>query len=399
MQMIERPQFLKKLIDFKDKQLIKVVTGVRRCGKSTLLHQFQNYLISTGCEKSQIIHVNFEDIDNQYLLDYKVLYSYIKERLHPTQKTYVFFDEIQQVEEFPKVIDSLYIKPNVDLYVTGSNANMLSSEIATLIAGRYVEITLQPLSFKEYVGAHQGLLELSRLYVDFVQYGSFPYVLFLGKNRGLISDYLQGLLNTVVLKDIISRKRFSDSMMLDSVIRFVFDNIGNPQSSKKIADTMTSFGRKIDVKTVEKYLSALVESFVVYHAPRYDIKGKQQLKTLGKYYVVDMGLRAILLGSRNYDRGRVLENVVYLELLRRYKQVYVGKCDNLEVDFVCVEPSGITYYQVAETVMDMQTLERELRPLKSIRDSYPKYLLTLDTDPVMDFDGIKKINVLDWLIE
>lgn len=395
---IQRREYLDKLIAFKDKQLIKVVTGIRRCGKSTLLELYQNWLSEHGVEESQILSINFEDIDFEELTDYRKLYAYLKERLSQDKMTYIFLDEIQNVKEFPKVVDSLYIKKNVDIYITGSNAYMLSSEIATLISGRYVQIEMLPLSFKEYMESTGSMADRGVKYTEYLENSSFPYTLELKGQPDEIRDYLEGLYNTIVVKDIVNRKKITDTMMLKSVLRFVFDNIGNPLSSKKIADTMTSDGRKIDTKTVEKYLEALLESYILYQAKRYNIKGKQYLKTLEKYYVVDIGLRYMLLGSRQMDAGHILENVVYLELIRRGYDVYVGKIDAFEVDFVAQNSRGIQYYQVALSVRDKQTLERELRPLLSIRDHYPKVILTLDDDPEVQYDGIRRINARDWLL-
>ena len=395
---LQRKEYLNKLIAFKDKQLIKVVTGIRRCGISTLLEIYQNWLLEHGTEEEQIISINFEDIDFEELTDYRKLYAYLKERLVPGKMTYIFLDEIQHVEDFPKVVDSLHIKKNVDIYITGSNAYMLSSEIATLISGRYVQIKMLPLSFKEYMESTGSMADRGVKYTEYLENSSFPYTLELKGQPDEIRDYLEGLYNTIVVKDIVSRKRITDIMMLKSVLRFVFDNIGNPLSSKKIADTMTSDGRKIDTKTVEKYLEALTESYIIYQAKRYNIKGKQYLKTLEKYYVVDIGLRYMLLGSRQMDAGHILENVVYLELLRRGYDVYVGKIDSFEVDFVAQNSKGILYYQVALSVRDEKTLERELRPLMAIRDHYPKMILTLDDDPEAQYDGIRRINARDWLL-
>ncbi|GAA6492324.1 ATP-binding protein [Candidatus Bariatricus faecipullorum] len=395
---IQRKEYLDKLIAFKDKQLIKVITGVRRCGKSTLLEIYQNWLLEQGTDKEQIISINFEDIDFEELTDYRKLYSHLKERLVSGKVTYIFLDEIQHVEDFPKVVDSLYIKKNVDIYITGSNAYMLSSEIATLISGRYVQIEMLPLSFKEYMESTGSMEDRGVKYTDYLENSAFPHTLELKGQPDEIRDYLEGLYNTIVVKDIVSRKKITDAMMLKSVLRFVFDNIGNPLSSKKIADTMTSDGRKIDTKTVEKYLEALTESYIIYQAKRYNIKGKQYLKTLEKYYVVDIGLRYMLLGSRQMDAGHILENVVYLELLRRGYDVYVGKIGSFEIDFVAQNSKGIWYYQVALSVRDEKTLERELRPLMAIRDHYPKMILTLDEDPEAQYDGIRRINARDWLL-
>lgn len=399
MERIERKAYLDKLIAFKDKQIIKIVTGVRRCGKSTLMEMFQDYLLSCGIRGEQIVSINFEDYDYMELRDPRQLYVYIKERLLQNEMTYIFFDEIQQVRDFPAVVDSLFIKKNVDVYLTGSNAGMLSSEIATLIAGRYIEIAMLPLSFKEYVESTGNRHELARKYTEYLSLSSFPYALELKGEPKLLLDYLSGIYNTIVLKDIITRKGISDPMMLESVIRFTFDNIGNMLSTKRISDTMTSDGRKIDVKTVEKYLSALLECFILYRAKRYNIRGRQFLKSMEKYYVVDIGLRRLLLGTRSFDVGHILENVVYLELLRRGKEIYVGKMDDLEVDFVTMEENGLCYYQVAATVREQKTFEREVASLRTINDHYPKYILTLDEDPEADYDGIRRLNVLDWLME
>lgn len=396
--MIERKEYLDKLIAFKDKQLIKVVTGVRRCGKSTLLKLYQQWLRDHGVKEHQIVSVNFEDLDFEELTDYKKLYEYLKERLAEGKMTYIFLDEIQNVENFPKVIDSLYIKDNVDIYITGSNAYMLSSEIATLISGRYVQIEMLPLSFKEYMESTGSMEDRGVKYTEYLMNSSFPYALNLKDQPDEIRDYLESLYSTIVVKDIVSRKKITDTMMLKSLLRFVFDNIGSPLSSKKIADTMTSNGRKIDPKTVERYLDSLAESYIVYQAKRYNIKGKQYLKTLEKYYVVDIGLRFMLLGNKDADAGHILENVVYLELLRRGYDVYIGKVDDFEVDFVAQNSKGTTYYQVALSTRDEGTLERELRPLKAIRDHYPKVLLTMDEDPEAHYDGIRRINARDWLL-
>ena len=398
MNIIQRTEYLNKLIAFRDKKIIKVITGVRRCGKSTLMQIYQDHLRDNGVDEKCIVSVNLEDYDYYELRQPKNLHNYIKERLVDGKMTYIFLDEIQRCENFPEVADSLFIKDNVDLYLTGSNAYMLSSEIATLISGRYVEISMLPLSFKEYVLSTGSSNELSRKYTEYLENSSFPYALELKGQPKEIKDYLDGIYNTIVVKDVASRKRFPDTMMLESVARFIFDNIGNPLSTKKIADTMTSYGRKIDVKTVEKYLNALMESFIVYQAKRYNVTGKQYLKTLEKYYVVDIGMRYMLLGSRSTDIGHILENVVYLELLRRGYQVYVGKVDELEVDFVAMESKRIIYFQVAATVRDEYTLKRELTPLEKINDHYQKFILTLDDDPEADYNGIRRVNVLDWLM-
>lgn len=398
MKIIERQRYNEKLRAYRDKQIIKVITGVRRCGKSTLLRQYRDYLKTQGVEDNRIVFINFEDYDFAALRNPDKLYAYIKERLVEGVMNYIFLDEIQQVSEFWQIVDSLYIKDNVDLYITGSNAYMLSSELATLLSGRYVEISMLPLSFAEYVASTGDTSDLIRKYTDYIVNGSFPYTLELREHSGQIKDYLDAVYNTIVVKDVASRKKIGDTMMLESVTRFIFDNIGNSLSTKKIADTMTSDGRKIDVKTVEKYIGALKESYIIYQAKRYDIKGKQYLKTLDKYYVVDIGMRYMLLGSRSTDVGHILENIVYLELIRRGYEVYVGKVDDAEVDFVAIYSGRPSYFQVAATVRDENTLKRELAPLQKIKDHYSKFILTLDDDPEADYDGIIRINALDWLL-
>ena len=399
MELIKREEYLQQLINWRDKKVIKVITGVRRCGKSTLMDLYKSYLRQQGVADEQIISINFEDYDYIDLLEPRNFYAYVKERiLSDGRMTYFFFDEIQNVKDFERVVDSLYIKPNVDIYITGSNAYMLSSELATLLSGRYVEIKMLPLSFKEYVEVSGDEHELPRKYRNYIETSSFPYVLDMKQDARVIREYLNGIYNTIVVKDITQRNRFPDTMMLESVLRFAYDNIGNILSTKKIADTMTSDGRKIDTKTVEKYLNALMESYMLYQCKRYNIKGKQYLKTLDKYYAVDMGMRKVLLGSKAMDAGHILENIVYLELLRRGYDVYIGKIDDLEVDFVSMDDKGMTYYQVSATVRDEKTLKRELASLQSINDHYPKILLTLDDDPEMEYAGIRKINALDWLL-
>ena len=394
--MIERKKYLEELISFKDKDLIKVITGIRRCGKSTLFDLYIDYLKETGIKDEQIIRINLEDADYDFIKNYKDLYEYVKSKLISDKQNYVFLDEVQIVEDFQKACDSLYIKKNVDLYITGSNANLLSGELATLLSGRYVEIKMLPLSFEEYI-SYRGESDLQQKYVDYITKSSFPYALNL-ENVKDIRAYLDGIYNTILIKDIATRKKISDISALDSVVRFMFDNIGNLSSSTKIANTMCSSGRNITVPTVESYLSALMEAFVLYKASRYDIKGKQRLSSGAKYYVSDIGLRYYLLGSKNADQGHILENIVYLELLRRGYEVYVGKVDNSEVDFIAINEKGEEYYQVAYTVMDEKVLERELKSLENIKDHNPKYLLTMDFTPYTSYNGIKQINVLNWLL-
>jgi predicted AAA+ superfamily ATPase len=326
------------------------------------------------------------------------LHAYITDRLDAERTTYVFLDEVQNVKEFERVIDSLYIRKNIDLYVTGSNAYFLSGELATLLSGRYITIEILPLSFAEYVSFTGDNSNLARKFREYVEHGSFPYVTELDGKKKDIEEYLRGVYGTVVLKDITARYKFPDPLALESVLRFVFDSIGSIVSPKRIADTMSSEGRKIDVKTVERYLAAFMNSFIIYRAKRYDVKGKQHLKTLEKYYVVDTGMRAMLLAKKDLDMGHILENIVYLELLRRGYEVYVGKAGAEEIDFVCNDSQGTVYFQVSLTVRGAEVLRRELRPLLNLSDHYPKYLLTLDEDPDTDYEGVRKLNVLDWLI-
>lgn len=399
MKLIQREQYLAKLRALRDKAIIKVITGVRRCGKSTLMQLFQKELLQSGVSEKQIISINFEDYDFVGLRNAKALYQHVVARLVEGAPNYVFLDEIQHVDNYADVVDALFVKENVDLYITGSNAYLLSSEIATLLSGRYVELQLLPLSFKEYVNATGNTNDLERKYADYITFSSFPYAMAFDREVQMTNDYLRGIYSTIVLKDVMHRHSIGDAMMLENVMAFMADNIGNTLSVKRIADTLTSAGRKVDVKTIEKYLSALCQSFILYPAKRYNIKGRQLLKTMEKYYLVDVALRNTLLGSANADFGRILENVVYLELLRRYPNVYIGKTDAFEIDFVAVNMQEVAYYQVAATVRDEATLERELHPLKMVKDNYPKTVLSLDVAPVAYHNGIKIQNVLDWLLE
>lgn len=399
MKLIQRELYMAKLRALRGKAIIKVITGVRRCGKSTLMQLFQKELLQSGVSEKQIISINFEDYDFVELRNAKALYQYVVARLVEGVPNYVFLDEIQHVDNYADVVDALFVKENVDLYITGSNAYLLSSEIATLLSGRYVELQLLPLSFKEYVNATGNTNDLERKYADYITFSSFPYAMAFDREVQMTNDYLRGIYSTIVLKDVMHRHSIGDAMMLENVMAFMADNIGNTLSVKKIADTLTSAGRKVDVKTIEKYLSALCQSFILYPAKRYNIKGRQLLKTMEKYYLVDVALRNTLLGSANADFGRILENVVYLELLRRYPNVYIGKTDAFEIDFVAVNMQEVAYYQVAATVRDEATLERELHPLKMVKDNYPKTVLSLDVAPVAYHNGIKIQNVLDWLLE
>lgn len=392
--MVKRHQYLEKLKKLKDMQIIKVVTGFRRCGKSTLLLQFQEYLKERGVDDSQIISINFEKLEFEHLLNYKELYSYITERLHPEKMTYIFLDEIQLVEGYQKAVDSLFVRDNVDIYITGSNAQMLSGELATLLSGRFIEIEMLPLSFSEFYELVGG--DRRDAWKRYFTNGGLPYTAYIN-DEDILHDYLLGIYNTVLLKDVVERKKVQDVALLKSVIKFLFDNIGNIVSSKKISDSLVSYGRKTTSVTVENYIESLSEAYVIYEANRYDIKGKQHLKSLEKYYVVDVGLRKLLLGSKNTDIGHTLENIVYLELIRRGFAVSIGKIDDLEIDFIAEKDGNKEYYQVSASVLDPATFEREITPLRKVSDNYPKYIITMD-EFSSNNEGIRQINVIDFLL-
>jgi len=398
---IQRKEYLNKLIAWREKQVIKVITGVRRCGKSSLFSLYIEYLKGTGVLDEQIISINLEDVEYENLLNYKELYEFIKAKLCKEKYTYVFIDEVQQCKNFEKVVDSLFIKDKVDVYITGSNAYMLSGELATLLSGRYVEIEMLPLSFVEYVnftGAENR--DLRKSFNEYLKFGSFPYVAILKKDEQIVKTYIDGIFNTIIIKDVAKRQGINDITVLESVVKFLCSNIGSPVSVKKISDTINSSGRRISVNTVEKYLRALTDSYIFYKADRYDIKGKQHLKTLGKYYIVDTGLRNMLVSGSSLDLGHLLENIVYLELIRRGYKVNIGKLSEKEVDFVASGTEGIIYYQVSATIMDENTLNRELASLQKIPDNHPKYILSLDDImPNKNYNGIKLVNILDWLKE
>lgn len=397
--MIQRKEYLEKMISYREKQFIKVITGVRRCGKSTLFLLYQDYLKQNGVKEEQIVSINLEDLEYENLLNYRELYHYIKERLCQNRYTYIFIDEIQNCDKFEKAVDSLFLQENVDIYVTGSNAYMLSGELATLLSGRYVTIDMLPLSFREYCTVNSG--ESNRqLFQEYLKYGSFPYVAVMEKSEAVIKSYIEGIYNTILIKDVAKREEITDIALLENIIKTVASSIGSPISIKKISDTINSSGRKISVNTVERYMRALTDSYIFYKADRYDIKGRQYLKTLGKYYIVDTGIRNLLLAESASDLGHLLENIVYLELLRRGYRVNVGKLAEKEVDFVADTYDGLIYYQVSASVLDENTLKRELEPLKKIPDHYPKVILTLDEIGAgADYEGIRQKNVLEWMKE
>lgn len=398
--MLERVRYLELLKGFKDKDLIKAVTGVRGCGKSTLFDLFIDYLKKMGVKDEQIIKINLEDPDYNFV-NYKDFYDFVNGKITKDKKYYVFLDEVQTVPLFQKAVDGLYIKKNVDVYITGSNAYLLSGELATLLSGRYVEIKMLPLSFKEYLSNFNNK-EKSRYeyFLDYMKIGGMPGNLsIIRDDANRLDMYLEGIFTTVVYKDIMARNNISDKMLIESILKFIFDSIGSPISTKRISDTLTSKGLSTSNHTVENYISAFLDSYLIYKAERFDVKGKNLLVRDYKYYVVDQGLRSYLLGKRaDSDMGHILENIVYLELLRRGYTVYVGKVDDLEIDFVAQNRDGLRYYQVALSVRDERVLERELRSLQRTGDHYPKYLLTLDMDLKADYEGITKISVVDWLL-
>lgn len=398
--MKKRDLYLNKLIQFKDKQFIKVITGIRRCGKSTLLKLFRKYLLENDVSEKQIIYINFESMQFDDIKNYKLLYEYIKKHIVKDSRTYLLLDEIQEVVHWEKSVNSFLVDFNVDIYITGSNAWLLSSELSTLLSGRYVEIKMLPLSFKEYIEfMEEPSGDIEKDFQSYLRYGGLPPIIELNNNFDMIQLFLSGIYNTVLMKDIVQRNTVRDPALLDNLVRFLADNVGNSISTKKISDYLTSAGRKTTPATIDNYLQMLEKAFIFYRANRYDIKGKLYLKTQEKYYIVDTGIRNNLLGLRNMDYGHILENVVYLELLRRGFDVYIGKIGNMEVDFIAVKANKKIYYQVSASILDEKTKNRELRSLMSIPDQYDKILLTMDRPYVEDFEGIKWVNIIDFLLE
>lgn len=405
--MVQRKEYLDQLINWKDEQVIKVVTGIRRCGKSTLLLQFQQWLKENGITDEQIVSVNFEELEYEELLDYKKLYQYLKERLVSGKTTYIFLDEIQKVSCFEKVVDSLYVKPNVDLYITGSNAYMLSGDLATLLTGRYVEIKMLPLSFGEFLSMTG--LEPEQGFPEYLRSGGMPYIAAMNRTDEKVSTYLEGIYNTVIVKDIEdrqarkesdpSKRKITDIALLKTIAKYLASVIGNPVSVRSITDYLISNGRKISPNTVNDYVEALTESFIFYPAERFDIVGKQLLKANRKMYIVDLGLRNHILPRKNYDLGFSLENMVYFELLRRGYKVTIGKVGNTEVDFVAEKQGAYEYFQVTADMTAKETFDREIRPLENIRDNYEKTILTMDRLTPGNYNGIQVRHLLDWLIE
>lgn len=398
--MIKRELYLKKIKNFQDKPLIKVITGMRRAGKSTLLNMLAEDLKEQGIRDEQIVRINFESMDFDVIRDYRQLYAYIKEKRIP-EAMYLLLDEIQQVDSWERAINSLFMEGGVDIYITGSNANMLSSDLSTLLAGRYVEIQVFPLSFQEYLLflPQEARENKSEAFENYMKYGGLPLIPSLPQENDTMEMFLAGIYNTVLMKDVIQRNAVRDPALLENIVRFLADNVGNPVSSSKVAGYLTSQGRKTAAATVDNYLQMLTKAYIFYRAQRYDIKGKMYLKTQEKYYIVDNGLRNALLDFRQGDYGHVLENIVYLELLRRGYHVAIGKVGTLEVDFVASKAERKVYYQVSASVLDDATRERELKPLEAIPDAYEKVLLTMDRTFIRDFEGIRNINIVDWLLE
>lgn len=405
--MVIRKEYLNRLLAWKDEQVIKVVTGIRRCGKSTLLKQFQDHLLEEGVSQEQIIFINFEDLDYEDLLDYKVLYAYIKQRLCSDKMTYIFLDEIQKVDSFQKAVDSLFIKENTDIYITGSNAYLLSGDLATLLTGRYVEISMLPLSFAEYLECSGETGE--QALASYMKFGGFPYLSQMENTVEKVDAYLEGIYNTVVVKDIEDRqlrkhpdpnkRKITDITLLKTIVRYLASVVGSPVSVKSVSDYLISSGRKVSPNTVDNYMEALQESFIFYPVERFDINGKQLLKVNRKWYIVDLGLRNHILPKKRYDLGFSLENIVFFELLRRGYQVNVGKNGDTEVDFVAQKQGVLHYYQVTADMTNEDTFDREIRPLQSIKDNYEKMILTMDRMTPGDYEGIKVVHLLDWLLE
>jgi hypothetical protein len=405
--MIQRTDYLNKLIAWKNEKVIKVVTGIRRSGKSTLFALYQDILRESGISDAQIVTINFEELQNEALIDYKTLHQYVLDRLCPGACTYIFLDEIQKVNDFEKVVDSLYVRDDVDLYITGSNAYILSGELATLLSGRYVEISILPLSFSEYC-EFKPAGDKDTLFAAYIRNGGFPYIAAMDQTEEKVDTYLEGIYNTIIIKDIEDRqrrreknpdkRRVTDMALLKNIARFLAGSVGNPISVKSITDYIHSTGRKVSQNTVGDYIGVLEEAFVFYPVERFDIMGKQLMKMNQKIYIVDLGIRRHLLARRDYDLGFSLENIIYLELLRRGYLVNIGKVERTEVDFVAKKNDRLHYFQVTASLIDPATFAREITPLRYIRDNYPKTILTLDRLTLGSYDGIEAVNAVDWLV-
>lgn len=401
MKMIIRDTYLKRMIDAKDTELIKVITGVRRSGKSTLLLMFKEYLIKNDISTDNIIYINFESAIYDDIKDYKDLYKFVASKIKQG-KMYILLDEVQNVTAWEKAVNSFKVDFDIDIYITGSNAYLLSSELSTLLSGRYIEIKIYPLSFKEYlIFNNYDKNNLEEKFNEYLKYGGLPAITLIKDNSDLVLSYLDDIYNTIVKKDIIDRNNIKDTALLENIIRYLSNNIGSPISTTKISNYLNSnkITSNSNHQTVDNYLNMLEKSFIVYKVVRTDIKSKALLKTLGKYYICDTGIRNIILGFRNINEGHLLENVVYLELLRRGYRVNIGKSGFYEVDFVAENPNVIKYYQVTQTLSDDKVKQREIRSLENISDNYEKIILTMDKTINNDFNGIKVINIIDWLLK
>lgn len=406
--MIERNSYLNQLLDWKDKNIIKVLTGIRRCGKSTILNQFQSYLMNHGVAENQIISINFEEMEFDELLDYKKLYQYIKERMVDHKRMYIFLDEVQNVAMYEKVVDSLYVKEDIDIYITGSNSYIFSSQLATRLSGRYVEIPVLPFSFKEFYSSQKDLDKDSAFH-EYMMVGGFPYITQAHLQDEMINMYMEGIYNTILVKAIEERinrkqqelnpKNITDVSLLKAISKYLSSVLGSPVSIRSIANYFKFNERKISPNTVSVYVDALCEAYLYYPVEAMDISGKEVLKSNKKFYIVDTGIRNFILPKQRYDLGFTLENIVYFELLRRKYLVYVGKLGQTEVDFIAKKDGVYTYFQVTASMVDESTFQREIRPLQEIRDNYEKIILTLDRFTLENYEGIKVIHVIDWLLE
>ena len=406
-ELINRPAYLNQLIQNKDVDLVKIVTGIRRCGKSALLDLFHQYLVESGITESNIIHMNLESLRYRSITDYLTFYGYVSERIAKEGKTYLIFDEPQAVEHWEKAIESFRLDFDVDIYITGSNAYMLSSEFSTLLSGRYIEIRLLPLSFKEFLTFYEfsESITMEEKFQRYLQFGGMPILREYHFNEARSNQALEGIYSTVVLRDVLQRNPQADQATMQKIMLFLCSNIGSITSPNSIGNVLSNEGdiktgkvKNIAGKTVEKYIAMLRSAFIVSSVGRYDVKGKQLLKTLGKNYIVDIGFRNMLLGYRDVDRGHILENIVYLELIRRDYNVYIGKVGETEIDFVAQKPNEKLYIQVTESMQSTETRERELRPLRMISDNYEKIVLSMDHSYINSYDGIKSINLIDWLL-
>ena len=408
---INRPEYLQKLIEFKDKDLVKIITGIRRCGKSTLLDLFEDYLLEQNIPKENILHMNMESLRYRNILNYDTFYDFVSNNIVEGEKNYLIFDELQTVKYWEKAIESFRLDYNVDIYITGSNAYLLSTEFSTLLSGRYVEIRLLPLSFKEFLTFYEFAADITmdEKFQMYLQIGGMPILCQFDFNIARINEALEGIYSTVILRDVLERNKVADQALLNKLVMFLADNIGNITSPNSIGNILSSEGEidkrrknsdsNVAGKTVDKYINMLKNAFIFYSVGRYDVKGKQLLKTLGKNYIIDLGFRNMLLGYRDADSGHILENIVFLELIRRDYRVYIGKVGETEVDFIAERPDDKIYIQVTETMMGEEVRERELRPLKLINDNYEKIVLSMDKSFIKSYDGIKVLNIIDFLLK